>query len=239
MKHSFGFVIGIICAIVLGFGLIGAAWYGLSSQKSLGYRPTVLQATKTGPNTAKLDLTTWPDSRVCHKDDQEPESDWVSYCPTTAFEVPPDSTITVTITNYDGQTPLHNDFFDQVRGTVDSLETVDVNDGNGPQPFTRVDADTVSHTFTITSQPGADHPIFVSVPVVGVSDDNMDVTDDNGYTTKPVVISFQFKTGPAGTIYIFKCFDPCGNGLQGDQSGFAGPMATIGYMAGTMAVTNY
>jgi hypothetical protein len=230
LKHSFGFVIGIICALVLGFGLVGAAWYGLSSQKSLGYDPSVLKATKTGPDTASLDLSTYPDSLKCHPDAQDPESGWVTYCPTTAFEVPPNSTITVTITNYDGQTPLHNDYFRQVRGTVDNLETV-----NG-QPFTQVDADTVSHTFTIQSKPGEEHPLFVSVPVVGVPDDDM---PDTGYTTKPVVISFQFKTGPAGTIYIFKCYDPCGNGLQDDQQGFGGPMATLGYMAGTVTVSNY
>jgi hypothetical protein len=232
LKHSLGFVLGIILALVLGFGLLAGVWWGVSSIKALGYKPGVLQATKTGPDTAKLDLSTYPDSRVCHADDQEPELDWVTYCPSTVFEVPANSIVTVTITNYDGQTELHNDFFRQVIGTVDGYETVD------GQPFSEVDAAIVSHTFTIQSQPGAANPLFISVPVVGTPDD-AETDPDTGYPTKPVVISFQFKTGPAGTVYIFKCYDPCGNGLQNDQQGFAGPMATIGYMAGTMTVSSY
>jgi hypothetical protein len=223
LKHSLGFVLGIILTLVIGFGLLAGVWLGVSSIKALGYKPGVLRATKTGPDTAKLDLSTYPDSRVCHADDQEPQLDWVTYCP---------STITVTITNYDGQTELHNDFFRQVIGTVGGIEMVN------NQPFSEVDAATVSHTFTIQSQPGAANPLFISVPVVGTPDDAE--TDPNtGYPTTPVVISFQFKTGPAGTVYIFKCYDPCGNGLQGDQQGFGGPMGTIGYMAGTMTVSSY
>jgi hypothetical protein len=232
VKHSSGFYLGIICAFVLGFGLLAGVWLGLSSTKALGYIPSVLRATKTGANTATLDLSTYPDSHVCHTDAQEPQSDWVSYCPTTNFEVPANSTITVTITNYDGQTELHNDFFSNVMGTVGGTETVD------GKTVSSVDAATASHTFTIQSKPGTDYPIFVSVPVVGVPDD-ADTDPNTGYPTKPVVISFQFKTGPAGIVYIFKCYDPCGNGLYNDQQGFGGPMGTIGFMAGQMTVTSY
>jgi hypothetical protein len=148
--------------------------------------------------------------------------------------LPANSTVTIIIANFDGQTELHNDFFDQVRGTVDGTETV-----NG-QTVSQVDASTVSHTFTIQSKPGTDpaDQMFISVPVVGVPDDA--ATDPNtGYPVSPYLISFSFKTGAAGTEYIFKCYDPCGNGLQDDQQGFAGPMATIGYMAGFVNVTSY
>jgi len=227
-----GFVLGIVITIVLGFGLIAAAWLGLSSQKALGYTPDVLRATKTGPNSATLSIATYPDSQVCHADAGEPQIEWVTYCPTTTFEVPANSIVTVVIKNYDSATPLHNDFFRQVGGTLGGIATL-----NG-KPFSQVDASSVSHTFTIQSKPGAAYPLFVSVPVVGVADDAP--TDPNtGYPTTPNVISFQFQTGPAGETYIFKCYDPCGNGLQGDQHGFAGPMATIGYMAGTMTVSSY
>jgi len=232
LKHSAGFYLGIICALVLGFGLIAGVWFGLSSETALGYVPSVLRATKTGPNTATLDLATYPDSHVCHADAQEPQIDWVTYCPSTNFELPANSTVTIILANFDGQTELHNDFFQQVQGTVDGTETV-----NG-QTVTGVDASTVSHTFTIQSKPGSTYPLFISVPIVGVSDDA--ATDPNtGYPLTPELISFSFKTGPAGTTYIFKCYDPCGNGLQTDQQGFAGPMATIGYMAGFVNVTSY
>ncbi|HLW03509.1 MAG TPA: hypothetical protein VKT82_32990 [Ktedonobacterales bacterium] len=234
MKHSAGFYLGIICAFVLGFGLVAAVWYGLSSEAALGYVPSVLKATKTGPNTATLDLSTYPDSHVCHTDATDPEIDWVTYCPTTNFELPANSTVTIIIANFDSATPLHNDYFDQVQGTTGGTETV-----NG-QSVSQVDASTVSHTFTIQSKPGTDSAdqLFVSVPIVGVADDA--ATDPNtGYPITPNLISFSFKTGPAGTEYVFKCYDPCGNGLQGDQHGFAGPMATIGYMAGFVNVTSY
>jgi hypothetical protein len=232
LKHSFGFYLGIICAFVLGFGLIAGVWFGLSSEKALGYVPDVLRATKTGPNSATLSIETYPDSMVCHADAPEPQIEWVTYCPTTNFEVPANSIVTVVIKNYDSATPLHNDYFRQVEGTVGGVMTL-----NG-KTMSQVDASTVSHTFTIQSKPGSDYPIFVSVPVVGVADD-APVDPNTGYPKSPNVISFQFQTGPAGTVYIFKCYDPCGNGLQGDQHGFAGPMATIGYMAGFVTVSSY
>lgn len=200
--------------------------------KALGYEPSVLKATKTGPNSASLDLSTYPDSQVCHQGATHPEIDWVTYCPSTEFEVPANSIITITITNYDGATQLHNDYFQQVQGTLDGTATL-----NG-QPFTTYDPSKVSHTFTLQSREGTDNPFFLSVPVVGV-DSSVPPDPNTGYPTKPNVISFQFKSGSAGTIYVFKCYDPCGTGLQGGQVGFAGPMATIGYMAGSMAVSNY
>jgi hypothetical protein len=53
------------------------------------------------------------------------------------------------------------------------------------------------------------------------------------------VIVFQFKTGGPGT-YVWHCYVPCGTGLAGDgiggQNNFGGPMATVGYMSGTLTV---
>ena len=50
------------------------------------------------------------------------------------------------------------------------------------------------------------------------------------------MIVFRFRTGGPGT-YIWHCYVPCGTGLDGLQEGFGGPMATTGYMAGTVTVT--
>jgi hypothetical protein len=51
---------------------------------------------------------------------------------------------------------------------------------------------------------------------------------------------FRFKTGGPGN-YVWHCYVPCGTGLAGDglggQDGFGGPMATTGYMSGTLTVT--
>lgn len=259
-RHSVGFTIGIILTLVLGFGYLAVAWLSLSSVKALGYYPTVLKATKTGPNSASLELSTWPDSQVCHQDATHPEIDWVTYCPSTVFEVPPDSIITVTIKNYDGETELHNTYFQQIQGTLDGTETltgnIDVADSNGnyqsqavtDQSLSKVDPSIVSHTFTLQSREGTDTPFFLSIPVIGVPD-SVPVDPNTGYPTTPNVITFQFKSGPAGTVYIFRCYDPCGNGLKENdndpnsvadsQQGFAGPMATLGYMTGSMTVANY
>lgn len=261
-RHSAGFTIGIIVTLVVGFGYLAVVWASLSSVKALGYYPTVLKATKTGPNSASLDLATYPDSMVCHQDATHPELDWVTYCPSTVFEVPPNSMITITIKNYDGETALHNTYFQKIQGTVDGNETVtgnmDVADSNGNyqsqavngQTLSEVDPSIVSHTFTLQSREGTDNPFFLSVPVIGVPD-SVPTDPNTGYPTTPNVISFTFMSGPAGTVYIFRCYDPCGNGLKENdnsnssdptntsQQGFAGPMATLGYMTGSMTVANY
>lgn len=228
MRHSSSFVIGLVASIILGFVIIGGVWLGLSSATVLGYEPPVLQATTA--NGLTLNLSTYPDSHVCHPNAPEPQYDWVTYCNSTNLQVPANSTITVIIKNYDSTTPLHNDYFRQVQGTVGGTETV-----NG-QTTSQVDASTVSHTFTIQSTPNSANPLYVSVPVVGVAadaPDNVNI-EGNPYPT-PNIIEFQFRTGPAGT-YIWHCYDPCGSGLEGSNAGFGGPMATTGYMAGTLTV---
>ncbi len=111
------------------------------------------------------------------------------------------------------------------------------------KPMSQINADDAAHTFTIQSTPDETNPIFVSVPLLGVPDDapiNTNVTGVDGKQypyQAPNVISFQFRTGPSGT-YIWHCYVPCGNDRESPY-GFTGPMATTGYMAGTITVTNY
>ncbi len=231
--HSLSFVIGIIGSIILGFGIVAGVWLSLRSVSGLGHNPDVLQATKTGPDSATLSLSTFPDSMVCHGANGGDNPTWVSYCPSTSFEVPPNSTITIIIKNYDSSTELHNDFFRQVRGTIGNVEMVN------NKPTSQVTIDQIAHTFTLQSPPNADYPIFLSVPVVGTPNNAPTPVNINGnsYAT-PNIISFQFRTGPSGN-YIWHCYDPCGSGLQGANEGFGGPMSTLGYMAGNMKVVSY
>ncbi len=235
-KHSSGFVIGIIASIILGFGIVAGIVLGLRSIGGLGYEPDVLKANKTGPNSATLSISTFPDSQVCHADADAQQSGWVTYCPTTTFVVPANSTITVVINNYDGATTLVNDYFRQVQGTIGGVELVN------NKPIREVSADTVAHTFTLQSTPDSPNPLYVSVPLVGVADDAPTVTQQiygNSYDSypKPNVISFQFHTGPPGT-YIWHCYDPCGEDRE-PPYGFTGAMSTTGWMAGTMTVASY
>ena len=250
-KHSSGFYIGIVVALILGFGLVTLLAFVFRTDVGSG-ASGVLRATITGPNAATLNLATFPDSQVCHADASAQEVTWVTYCAgdNSAFdqiELPPNSLITVNIKQYDSGTTLINDYFAQVRGTTATL------DG---QPFSNIsDVATISkavkdhtfspdpgHTFTIQSAPNSSFPIFVSVPLIGVDSKAPANVNINGnmYPT-PNIISFQFRTGPAGTVYLWHCYDPCGDTqyARNPPFGFSGPMWTLGYMAGTISVTNY
>src|SRR5712691_2426638 len=232
-RHSSGFIIGIVVSIILGFGVVAGVAVGLRSTGGLGYEPGVLQAKKTGPNSATLNLFTYPDSMVCHADQGEPQIDWVTYCPSTSLEVPPNSLITVVIKQYDGASGLYNDFFQKVQGTVGGVAMYN------NKPMNQIKADDAAHTFTIQSQPDETNPIFVSVPLLGVPGNAPTPVNINGNMyPKPNVIAFQFHTGPASHVYIWHCYVPCGNDRESPY-GFSGPMTTTGYMAGTVTVANY
>lgn len=168
--------------------------------------------------------------------------DWVTYWPTTQFVVPAHSLVTMTILNWDSQTPLLNDYYARPYGTVnaqgavDNTEQVTTYDDKGNPVVTTnswshpVDPSTVSHTFTLRSIAGGNTPfLFVSVPVVGVSDNAP--TDPGGFPTHPVANTFSFMTQGPG-LYHWNCFDPCGSNFDG----FGGPMQTFGYMSGTLQV---
>jgi len=238
-QHSSGFILGIVVSIILGFGIVAGVALGLRSIQGLGYEPDVYQATKTGANSATLELSTYPDSQVCHSDMGAPQIDWVTYCATNNreganMEVPPNSVITVIIKNYDGKTPLINPFFRQVQGTIGGVETVN------NKTVSEVNVDDVSHTFDIQSTPDTPNPIFVNAPIVGVADDApTPITIKGNQYPTPNIITFQFRTGPSGT-YIWHCYDPCGDQLgRNPPFGFSGPMSTTGYMAGIITVASY
>lgn len=154
--------------------------------------------------------------------DAHPE--WVTYGPTTNLVVPAHALITMTIQNYDSQTPALNPFVSNVIGTVGNTMTV-----NG-KTVSGVDPNTLSHTFTIHAIPNSSQPwLYVSVPVVGEADNAGDA--DQGMPATPQTMVFSFVTGAPGT-YIWQCFDPCG----WYYDGFGGPMQTRGYMNGTLVV---
>ncbi len=230
-QHSSGFFIGIIVSVVLGFGIVAGVLLGLRSAGGLGYEPGVWKATQTASGNATLAISTFPDSHVCHATAGEPQIDWVSYCPSTSFQVPANSLITVVISNYDGASTLINSDFREVRGTIGGVEMVN------NKPMSAVDATDVAHTFTLQSVPNAPYPIFVSVPLVAVADNAPTPVTINGNSyPKPNIISFQFRTGPPGT-YIWHCYDPCGEVRSSSLPlVLLEPMSTTGYMAGTMTV---
>ncbi len=224
--------IGLIAAIILGFGIVAGVALMLRSNSGLGYQPNVLRATKTGPNSATLDLSTFPDGMVCHQGADSQQINWVSYCPTTSLEVPANSVITVVIKQYDSASTLVNDYFRRVQGTIGGVMMVN------NKPFTQLSADQPGHTFTIQSPPDSPNPLFVNVPLLGIPDGTPNTVNINGNMyPKPNIITFQFRTGGACAC-IWHCYIPCGSD-RGVPYGFSGPMSTTGFMAGTMTVVPY
>ena len=237
-QHSFRFVLGIVVSIILGFGVVAGVALSLRADQGIGYESDVTYATKTGPNSATIELGTYPDSNACHPNADAQQSAWVSYCSSTSqtqgtnLEVPPDSIITVVINQYDSSTTLINDYFRQVYGTIGGTMVV-----NG-KTMSQISADAPGHTFTLQSTPDSSYPLFVNVPIPGVaSNAPAAVTVNGNQYPKPNIVSFQFRTGPPNS-YVWHCYVPCGSNRQAPY-GFSGPMSTTGFMAGTLTVANY
>ncbi len=230
-EHRRPSLLGAVAAFVAVALVLFGAVEGVRAIGGLGYEPAATSAT-TGPS---ISLGVFPDSYACHGSSGGPHPDWVTYCPSTSIKVPAYSTITVTIRQYDSSTTLHNYWFARVSGTVGATMTVNGKTMRGVSP------DALGHTFTIQTPPGVKDQLFVNVPLSGVADNAPDAVTVNGHQyPRPNVIVFQFRTGAPGT-YVWKCYDPCGNGLYGDglygENNFGGAMATTGYMAGTLTVT--
>ncbi len=132
------------------------------------------------------------------------------------FTVPAHSTVKVTVTDFDGATPLTGSLvkYSKVSGTVGDV--MQVQGINPLAPNTTVGSlhtmnhlapALVGHTLTIAK-------LGINVPMAGQSR-----------------ITFEIKTGGPG-VYQWECMDPCGAG----ESGLGAPMGEGGFMAGTMTV---
>jgi len=232
-RRLLGVILALLIAVVVFLGVVLL----VRLDSGLGYEPPASHAT-TG---ASVSLSVFPDSHPCHGSTSGaagggPHSDWVTYCPSTSIRIPAYSTVTFTIKQYDTSTALHNPYFDQVRGTIGGVMHV-----NG-RPIRQISPDAPGHTFTIQTPPNANETyLFLNVPLVGVPSSAPNaVTIAGEQYPRPNVIVFQFRTGTPGQ-YVWHCYVPCGTGLAGDgiggQEGFGGPMATTGYMSGTVTVT--
>ena len=158
--------------------------------------------------------------------------DWVSYFiknpqtgkwdHTMALKVPANTRVNVTILGYDGCTPLRNQLWGKVLGTIGGVEYVD---GHPVTVLNSWDSCSVQHTFAI---PG----LGLSVPIASPSNPNLCGTSP--CTTGPRTVStFSFMTPTKGGSYIVQCRVPCGGGFV---DGNGGPMATLGFMTGELEV---
>lgn len=160
---------------------------------------------------------------------------WVSYyikspttgawVHTTLFQVPAHTRVNVTILGYDGSTPVRNQVWSQVTGTIGGVanytgKPVTVANGwNGNPNFN------IQHTFAIPS-------INLSVPVqAGPGTCLTGPCTNNAHSTT----TFSFITPAQPGAYRWQCFVPCGLSFL---LGNGGPMQTFGYMTGNMQVVS-
>lgn len=176
------------------------------------------------------------------------EPDWVSYfvqdpktkawVHTTLFSVPANTRVNMTILGYDGCTPLRNNFWSRVQGTVGGTATVQQFKTVG-QPLGSAKSlsvinswsdCTVGHTFAI---PGLH--LFVPMASPNTALFNSSACSVSPCTSGPhSVTKFSFYTPKHSGTFRWQCFVPCGGGFL---DGNGGPMQTLGYMMGNMEVS--
>jgi hypothetical protein len=171
--------------------------------------------------------------------------DWVSYFVqnpqtkqwehTTLFKVPAATQVNVTIFGYDGCTPLRNNFWSKVQGTIgDTVNVAQVSSKGVTSPSHTASVINswsncnVGHTFAI---PG----LNLSVPVASPpGSETNNLCSNSPCTSGPhSVETFSFRTPRSPGIFRWQCFVPCGGGFI---DGNGGPMQTIGFMMGNMEV---
>jgi hypothetical protein len=184
---------------------------GSSGQVSL-----VMQTDASSDPAAVPDHPTW----VSYFIKSPATGSWVH---TTLFQVPAHTRVNVTIFGYDGSTPVRNQVWGQVSGTVGGVahyggkRVRTVNGWNGPY--------LIQHTFAI---PG----LNLNVPVqAGPATCTTGPCTNKQHSTT----TFSFMTPAKTGVYRWQCFVPCGLAFL---DGNGGPMQTIGYMMGNMDVVS-
>jgi hypothetical protein len=151
---------------------------------------------------------------------EAPDGQWVH---TTLWDLPAHTRINVTVDQYDGGSPLRNQQFGQVTGTIGhdatlngkTFQVINANNGNG-----------VAHTFAIPT-------LGISVPLYANNGSaNLCAAAPCTLKSPHNIVKFSFMT-PGPGQYPWQCFLPCGLGYL---YGNGGPMQTVGYMDGFLKV---
>lgn len=156
---------------------------------------------------------------------EQPDGHWHQ---STIFQVPANTTVHVTVYNFDTNGPLRNQDWGKVTGTVGGIEywngkPLSLSNANGDSPSAP------GHTFTIPS-------LGIDVPLVGINPDAKNQCSvapcTLNYTHE--TLTFDIKT-PGPGIYRWQCFVPCGLSYL---DGNGGPMSTLGFMGGFLKVVS-
>lgn len=228
----------VLGTVIVGIGIVaGSAAFGHWKAAEPAVIKAVVDGTSPTPDGdrphAKLEMAIYPQSSGAIPGPQLNDTGanvaangqgWPFYWPSTSIELPANSVVEVTIHQYDSGGTIYNPWFAKPQGIVEGTFTV-----NG-SPEVGVNPTNVAHTFTIHQLPEGNQPyLFVSVPVPAQSANAP--TDANGYPTKPIDVTFTFRTGAPGN-YVWNCEFPCGTYYVS----FGGPMSQRGYMSGTVKV---
>ena len=153
---------------------------------------------------------------------RDPQGQWVH---TTLWDLPAHTRINVTDYQYDTGSPIRNQVFGRVTGTIGGIASVT------GRPFKVLDSyaknQGIGHTFTVPA-------LGINVPFLGVP-----TTAKNQCSKAPCntseahhIVRFSFMTPGVGQ-YRFQCFVPCG---LDTLFGNGGAMSTVGYMGGFLKV---
>ena len=224
-----------LVSVLIGAGVVaGVAVFASTTSGEpplLVATPTGMVDTPDGPmNSASLELAVYPNNSDQIAGPMEgvnalyASQGWPFYWPSTTLQVPANSLITMTITQYDSGGRVFNPYWAKVHGTADGTMTV-----NGKN-VSEWDVDKVGHTFTVHQYPESGQPSFFLCVPLPANGGNA-VGNANPYVTDPKVVTFTFRTGAAGT-YVWNCEFPCGDLYQE----FGGPMQQRGWMSGTFEV---
>ena len=225
-------------AAVVGVGIFVALYYigGASNLPTVHYTASGGQVNVMLQEDPGNDSATKPNWVTYYV--QDPVSkQWIH---TTLFSVPADTKVNMTIFGFDGCTPLRNNFWSQVQGTIGGTVTVQQFDMNnkplGPVQTTSVinswQACNVAHTFAIPSM-----NLYVPVPSPNAQNSKKNLCSTYPCTPSAggayALETFSFMTPAHGGVFRWQCLIPCGGGYI---DGNSGPMQTLGYMMGEMDV---
>jgi len=218
-------------ATVLGLFLVavGLIVWSVAAFLNPGIPGGVMDFTKSQPAGQPVNLTVQTVGAIGFGS----HPTWVSYLvkdPTsgqwvqdTTWKLPANTVINMTVLQYDSGSPLRNQEWGQVQGTVGSAATLN---GANLSVYNSNTGNGVGHTFAVPA-------LDISVPLVGVNSSATLCGSAPCHTSSPHnTITFSFKTPKAGN-YPWQCFVPCGLGYL---YGNGGPMSTQNYMGGFLEV---
>jgi hypothetical protein len=224
--------------IVAGLGVFTALYY-------IGSATTQLTTVHYSASGGQVDVVLQEDPQ----NDSASRPDWVSYYTqdpsnknwvhTTLFSVPAHTKVNVTIYGYDGCTPLRNNYFSQVQGTIGDTVTVSQFNPKGKEYVTNDTTSVINtwancnvgHTFAI---PALGIYVPVASPNAQDSANNLCGTSPCTPSGNPYALeTFSFISPSQPGAFRWQCLIPCGGGFI---DGNGGPMQTLGWMAGFMYV---